>query len=278
MISKWSLETNMEQRHAFMIVIEHMLHNDPEQMLMFITGIGRSGKSHLIRVIVDVFAQKGHSREILLSAPTGSAACLIDGFMIHALTLMNSQSMGDANQQTVDMDELQEIWHDVTYLVLDEVSMVSMELLANIAKWISLAKAGEPERRDKPFGGINIIFMGGMVQLRPINGTVLYSHAVVNNLSRCMFETVKAQRHLFGAFLWRSLTHVVQLVQNEHAKADLTFIEMLGWIRLGSATMSVGSPPSDWHHLQQRLLSELHKNSIDDFLHFSEAPIVFGEC
>ncbi|KAI5991064.1 hypothetical protein F5J12DRAFT_727452, partial [Pisolithus orientalis] len=86
MISKWSLDTNPEQKHAFMIITEHMMQNNPEQMLMFIMGIRGSRKSHLIKAIVDTFMQQGHTWEILLCTPMGSAACLINGFMIHALT------------------------------------------------------------------------------------------------------------------------------------------------------------------------------------------------
>ncbi|KAI6008100.1 hypothetical protein F5J12DRAFT_701726, partial [Pisolithus orientalis] len=58
MISKWTLQNNEDQKHAFTIIIEHRW-NDLEQMLMFITGIRGSGKSHLIQAIVDVFAQHG---------------------------------------------------------------------------------------------------------------------------------------------------------------------------------------------------------------------------
>lgn len=95
------------------------------------------------------------------------------------------------------------------------------------------------------FDGVNVIFAGDMAQLRPVNGTALYSHSVVNNLSKCTFETVKGQRRLFGTFLWRSLTHVVQLVQNERSKADPEFVEMLGCLRLGSASTAATSTPSD---------------------------------
>ena len=80
------------------------------------------------------------------------------------------------------------------YLVLDEVSMVSAELLSNIADRLSLVKSGELTAKDKPFGAIsNIIFAGDMAQLKPVKGTALYSDAVVKNLTSFSFETVKSQ-------------------------------------------------------------------------------------
>ncbi|KIO03914.1 hypothetical protein M404DRAFT_67682, partial [Pisolithus tinctorius Marx 270] len=66
--------------------------------------------------------------------------------------------------------------------LLDEVLMVSAELLSNITNRISLTKAGECTKKDLPFRGINVIFAGDMAQLCPVNGTALYSHTVINNL------------------------------------------------------------------------------------------------
>ncbi|KAG1727124.1 hypothetical protein EDB19DRAFT_1643184, partial [Suillus lakei] len=57
-----------------------------KQLLMFITGIGGSGKSHVIHAIVEMFCQCGVPEKLTLSAPTGSAAVLIDGYTIYALT------------------------------------------------------------------------------------------------------------------------------------------------------------------------------------------------
>jgi len=88
-VNDWTLHNNPEQERAFTIIVEHMLMKDLEQLLIFITGIGGSGKTHVIRAILDAFVRSGRYQQILLSAPTGSVACLIDGYTIHAVTLMN---------------------------------------------------------------------------------------------------------------------------------------------------------------------------------------------
>ncbi|KAH7912388.1 hypothetical protein BJ138DRAFT_989776, partial [Hygrophoropsis aurantiaca] len=59
-----------------------------ESLQMFLTGIGGSGKSFVIKAVVELFERCGASSELLLSAPTGSAAVLIDGYTIHALTFL----------------------------------------------------------------------------------------------------------------------------------------------------------------------------------------------
>lgn len=288
-VHEWTLYDNPEQERAFTIVAEHMLRQDEEQMLMFVTGIGGSGKSHVIRAILDAFLRSSRYQEILVSAPTGSAACLIDGYTIHALTLMgvgsrstvrealNETHDGKVAKQKINVDELQQIWCDVKYLVLDEVSMVSAELLSNIADRLSLAKSGIPTAKDKPFGGINMIFAGDMAQLRPVKGSALYARSVVSNLTSFSFETIRSQERLFGAFLWRSLTHVVQLIKNERAKTDPNFIQLLGRVRVGETITSGRLGLTDIDVLNNRLLSKLMRNSPEEFNAFRDAPVVFGE-
>ncbi|KAG1780902.1 hypothetical protein EV702DRAFT_927029, partial [Suillus placidus] len=82
------LSDNAEQEMSFWIVGEHFLRDDVQQLLMFITGIGGSGKSHVIRAIVEMFQRCGALEKLTLSAPTGSAAVLIEGYTIHALMFL----------------------------------------------------------------------------------------------------------------------------------------------------------------------------------------------
>ncbi|KAG2133019.1 hypothetical protein DEU56DRAFT_739261, partial [Suillus clintonianus] len=87
-IEEFKLSDNDEQEMSLRIVAEHFMREDVEQLLMFITGIGGSGKSHVIRAIVEMFRRCGAPEKLTLSAPTGSAAVLIDGYTIHALTFL----------------------------------------------------------------------------------------------------------------------------------------------------------------------------------------------
>ncbi|KDQ65220.1 hypothetical protein JAAARDRAFT_107209, partial [Jaapia argillacea MUCL 33604] len=82
------IDQNPEQEQAVRIIGEHFILGDQEQLLLYISGIGGSGKSHVIRAVVEFFKRCGHSNKILLSAPTGCAAVLIDGYTIHALTFL----------------------------------------------------------------------------------------------------------------------------------------------------------------------------------------------
>ncbi|KAG1884143.1 hypothetical protein F4604DRAFT_1525519, partial [Suillus subluteus] len=80
------LKDNPEQEMSFRIIGEHFINDKVDQLLMFITGIGGSGKSHVIRATVELFKRCSAPEKLTLSTSTGSAAVLIDGYIIHALT------------------------------------------------------------------------------------------------------------------------------------------------------------------------------------------------
>ncbi|KAG1890325.1 hypothetical protein F4604DRAFT_1539035, partial [Suillus subluteus] len=82
------LSDNAEQEMSLRIISEHFIQGEVNQLLMFLTGIGGSGKSHVIRAMVEMFRRCGVPDKLTLSAPTGSAAVLIDGYTIHALTFL----------------------------------------------------------------------------------------------------------------------------------------------------------------------------------------------
>ncbi|KAJ6517156.1 hypothetical protein DFH09DRAFT_812044, partial [Mycena vulgaris] len=79
---------NPEQERAVRMVGEHFIHGLDDQLLMYIAGVGGAGKSYVIKAVVELFRRCGYSERLLLSAPTGCAAILIDGYTIHALTFL----------------------------------------------------------------------------------------------------------------------------------------------------------------------------------------------
>ncbi|KAJ7082095.1 hypothetical protein B0H15DRAFT_755164, partial [Mycena belliarum] len=82
------LADNCEQLRALRIIAEHFIFGMEEQLLLYIAGVGGAGKSFVIKAVVEFFRRCGVSETMMLSAPTGCAAVLIDGFTIHALTFL----------------------------------------------------------------------------------------------------------------------------------------------------------------------------------------------
>ncbi|KZP32478.1 hypothetical protein FIBSPDRAFT_709602, partial [Athelia psychrophila] len=79
---------NTEQTRAVRAIGEHVILRDEKQLLLYVSGTGGTGKSHVIRTVIRLFEKLGIKDQLLLSAPTGCAAVLINGYTIHALTML----------------------------------------------------------------------------------------------------------------------------------------------------------------------------------------------
>ncbi|KAJ7127739.1 hypothetical protein C8R44DRAFT_529334, partial [Mycena epipterygia] len=82
---------NKEQAHAFRIIAYHSLENKPEQLRMFLTGPGGTGKSRVIQALQDFFSLRGQSRRLRLAAYTGVAARNINGMTLHSVLCINQR-------------------------------------------------------------------------------------------------------------------------------------------------------------------------------------------
>ena len=190
------LDSNKEQSHMFCITAEHFIFSSMEQMLLFITGVGGTGESHVIKVIVLLFKCCRCPENLLLSTPMGSTVILIKGYTIHTLTFLPNEK-----EQTNKHSELQSIWSNIHYLVLDKISMVSAELLCQISKWIAIRKQADPTSTDKSFRGVNVIFAGDLEQLCPVGSASLFSTDLMGHVKPHLKEMQKGQDVLFSTSL-----------------------------------------------------------------------------
>ncbi|KAJ6527126.1 hypothetical protein B0H19DRAFT_970260 [Mycena capillaripes] len=119
-IKKWTL--NPEQAQAFRMIPHHSLENHAEQLRMFLSGPGGTGKSRVIQALRDFFDLRGQNRRLRFSAYTGVAARNIHGITIHAALCINQRSSKSAQART--RRDLTAMWEGVNYFFIDEVSMV----------------------------------------------------------------------------------------------------------------------------------------------------------
>ncbi|THU97065.1 hypothetical protein K435DRAFT_608960, partial [Dendrothele bispora CBS 962.96] len=147
---------NEKQQQAFYIIASRYLDryvfksqreitHDPLRMLL--TGPGGTGKTHVINAVKCVMKMYGMDHRIRFLAPTGKAASLIDGMTIHkGLGIkIKSKHKGKGNripgESTEDLsvlinvnsrNELRTEWKDVDLLFIDEISLLDLELCAQI--------------------------------------------------------------------------------------------------------------------------------------------------
>ena len=172
---------------------------------MYLGGMGGTGKSQVLKALVEFFKDRNESHRIIIIAPTGSAAALLNGSTYHSVLNIGSDR---ARNDTTSQSNVRERLDGVDYIFLDEISMVACHELYQISA--SLAKARN--MTDTPFGGLNMIFAGDFAQLKPVFGSPLYSHTVGTSLDASM--SVRSQQSAIGKALWHQVTTVVILRQN----------------------------------------------------------------
>ncbi|KAJ8473925.1 hypothetical protein ONZ51_g7564 [Trametes cubensis] len=265
------LTDNPEQERAFRIVANHV-YNGGDQLLMYIAGVGGTGKTHVVKAILRFFDLLARSKEILVSAPTGAAALNIGGYTIHSLLMMPSQKKGS-------WDELRKMWRGVRYLVIDEVSMIGAYFLSSVSKRLQQAKSNEGSVAHLPFGGVNIIFTGDFGQLKPVGASTLYDWKLVNNPDLQSIRSHTNASNLQGIYLWRQVQTVVKLTKNQRQLSDPEYAELLDRVRTGTAREKwdpKSSTKSDVDVLYGRIMEHVFRDSSVTMSDFADAPIIVG--
>src|ERR1700722_8524980 len=259
----WTL--NNEQTRAFRIIAQHSYEDKPDQLRMFLSGAGGTGKSRVIDALSDFFAQRGQARRMRLCAFTGVAARNIKGMTLHsALSLSQRANKKEKLNSLHTNRDLIAMWEGVDYLIIDEVSMIGCQLMCNISKALSEAKS----QNNSPFGGVNIIFAGDCAQLPPVGESKLYSHI---RDSTFRSATKICENNVFGKLLWLSVQTVVVLheIKRQQGTANQPFVDLLSRLRRGECTYL------DYQLLQSRIMTVNRPNWHD--IKMRQAPIIVSE-
>ncbi len=135
---------------------------------IFLTGAGGTGKSFVIHKLIEQLKAAG--KDYAVTALTGCAALLLSQGGIKATTLHSWASVGLGKEPVAKLisgirksQKGMRRWLLTDVLIVDEVSMMQPEFFEK------LDAIGKKIRNSpKPFGGIQVIFVGDFFQLPPI--------------------------------------------------------------------------------------------------------------
>ena len=252
---------NKEQERAFRIIANHAISPNPEQLRMYLGGMGGTGKSQIIKALSQFFTGRNEAHRFITVAPTGTAAALLGGSTYHSMFGINERSMKKVGHIKAKLEGTE-------YVFFDEVSMLSARDLYRIN--VQLAKVFE--NADMPFGGLNMVFSGDFAQLPPAVGG---EHVSLYSRSIGSFSTdMKSQEEAVGKALWHQITTVVILRENMRQKKqsveDAKLRTALENMRYKACT------PEDIAFLRTRISSNLPGRPSICQLQFRNVSIITG--
>ncbi|OHA26135.1 MAG: hypothetical protein A3C06_03920 [Candidatus Taylorbacteria bacterium RIFCSPHIGHO2_02_FULL_46_13] len=184
---------------------------------VFLTGEPGSGKTHTINRYVEYLRTCGI--EPAITASTGIAATHIGGMTIHSWSGIGIRKT--LSEQ--DLDELSSRERLVSrinrthVLIIDEISMLDGRTLDSVEAVCRTLK-----RRDVPWGGMQVVFVGDFFQLPPV----------------ARFGEEKPQ-FAFLSQAWQGANPLICYLSEQHRQEDTLFLSVLTSIRNGLITPEV---------------------------------------
>jgi ATP-dependent DNA helicase PIF1 len=179
----------------------------------FLTGAGGTGKSYVTRDIVNTLRKDG--KIVALTAMTGCASLLLGE---DAKTLHSWAGIGLGKEEVTlilakirKYQKARKNWLATDTLIIDEISMMTPDLLDKLDL---IAK--NMKRSAQPFGGIQLILVGDMYQLPPVNR-----------------EGPQGSFFVFESEAWKNIIKDSVNLKFVHRQSDPIFLKILDEARSG---------------------------------------------
>ena len=185
---------------------------------VFISGPGGTGKSFLLHYIVEALRDKG--KRVTVASSTGISAISIGGSTIHSC--LGTRICGSVDELRTCMNpDLARTFHRrmglSEVLVIDEISMLSGMYVEMMDYWLRVNK------KDKPFGGLQIIAIGDLLQLPPVERS----------------RKKITYRFAFEAPVWMHSGMEVHQLRRSFRQENQAFVDVLNRIRFGECDEEV---------------------------------------
>jgi hypothetical protein len=186
---------------------------------LFLTGKAGTGKTTFLKKL-----KEQGKKEMAIVAPTGVAAINAGGVTIHSffqlpLTPFIPTEEGRKNLVSkIRMNsERRKVLDNLEMLVIDEISMVRADLLDEIDAVLRYVRY----RRNEPFGGVQMVYIGDMYQLSP----------VCNDAEWQLLSHYYPSIYFFDSVAIRNKPPVYIEFDNIFRQSNLDFIQLLNEVR-----------------------------------------------
>lgn len=197
---------------------------------VFITGGGGVGKSYVIERIVELL--EGQGKNVILTAPTGTAAYLIGGATCHRTFGIPIRGTWEAHAKVRDDSPV----YAADTIVVDEISMLRIDAFSYVAEYIALVNeerlTGQSScGKRKP---IQLIVAGDFLQLPPVLVAPRDGSIGDYNLMCDHYGFDIKSGYAFLSPCWNSFDFAICNLQEVVRQSDADFVRALTQIRFGN--------------------------------------------
>ncbi|PZQ95754.1 MAG: hypothetical protein DI539_30465, partial [Flavobacterium psychrophilum] len=181
---------------------------------IFLTGGAGTGKTTFLK-----FLRKNTHKKMIVAAPTGVAAVNAGGITIHSLFGLPPRPLDSGTVKNIRLTgQSKSLLRELEMLVIDEASMLRADVLDAIDYLLK-----EIRQDSRPLGGLQVIFIGDLFQLPPIE-TRDDAEKLCGEYKSLYFMNAKTFPGLH--MLMMELTQI-------YRQSDPVFIDLLTGIRRG---------------------------------------------
>lgn len=233
---------NSDQQRVFNFVKSKLYSHDTPPMRHFVSGVGGTGKSYLIKT-VKAFIETKIKKDVAVTAPTGISTFNIQGMTVHRLFQLPVEHGNTLPYRPLSNNVLKIIrqaMENVILIIIDEISMISNITLTYInLRLFEIFDTGDIN--DGWFGRIHLLMFGDLLQLSPVNEESPFISLKKNQIDK--------YTHSLGALnIWANLFSYDELIENMRQKNDSIYASILERVRINAVT------PTDIKLINKRII------------------------
>ena len=190
---------------------------------VFLTGFAGTGKSYILNKLKNKL-----KKNLTITSTTGIAAVNVKGQTLHSwagIGLCRNTIFNTVEKIKKRPSQYRQILN-CKILAVDEISMLNIEAFEYVNEVLKSVR-----ECDKPFGGIQVLFIGDFFQLPPVEG-VGVNRAGVNAVGvNDRNYGIEERRYCFDSPLWEELNLQNVILKKNYRQSEENFITALAHMR-----------------------------------------------